>query len=87
MMITPTTSNTPTFQIGMIGMSLQPLSKGNIMKNYNKSTINLVFLVAKVALENSVSSDIVSRELDFSPEELDKLYEMINKNFEERTQL
>jgi hypothetical protein len=57
------------------------------MKNYNKSTINLVFLVAKVALENSVSSDIVSRELDFSPEELDKLYEMINKNFEERTQL
>jgi len=57
------------------------------MKNYNKSTINLVFLVAKVALENSVSSDIVSRELDLSPEELDKLYEMINKNFEERTQL
>jgi hypothetical protein len=57
------------------------------MKNYNESTINLVFLVAKVALENSVSSDIVSRELDFSPEELDKLYEMINKNFEERTQL
>ena len=32
MMITPTTSNTPTFQIGMIGMSLQPLPKGNKMK-------------------------------------------------------
>jgi hypothetical protein len=84
MMITPTTSNTPTFQIGMIGMSLQPLPKGNIMKNYNESAVNLVFLVAKVALENSVSSDIVGRELDLSPEELDKLYEMINKNFKER---
>jgi hypothetical protein len=54
------------------------------MKNYNESAINLVFLVAKVALENSVSSDIVGRELDLSPEELDKLYEMINKNFKER---
>ena len=86
MMITPTTSNTPTFQIGMIGMSLQPLPKGNKMKNYNESAISLVFRVAQVALENSVSSDIVSRELDLSPEELDKLYEMINKNFKERTQ-
>jgi hypothetical protein len=67
--------------------STPPLPKGNKMKNYNESAINLVFLVAKVALENSVSSDIVSRELDYSPEMLDKLYEMINKNFEERTQL
>jgi hypothetical protein len=84
MMITPTTSNTPTFQIGMIGMSLQPLPKGNIMKIYNESAISLVFRVAQVALENSVSSDIVSRELDLSPEELDKLYEMIIENFKER---
>jgi len=53
------------------------------MKIYNESAINLVFLVAKVALENSVSSDIVSRELDFSPEELDKLYEMIIENLKE----
>jgi len=56
------------------------------MKIYNESAISLVFRVAQVALENSVSSDIVSRELDLSPEELDKLYEMINKNFKERTQ-
>ena len=56
------------------------------MKIYNESAISLVFRVAQVALENSVSSDIVGRELDFSPEELDKLYEMIIENFKERTQ-
>jgi hypothetical protein len=56
------------------------------MKIYNESAISLVFRVAQVALENSVSSDIVSRELDLSPEELDKLYEMIIENFKERTQ-
>lgn len=53
------------------------------MKIYNESAMALVFRVAQVALENSVSSDIVGRELDFSPKELDKLYEMILETLKE----
>lgn len=51
------------------------------MKMYNEdSGMSLFLRIAKVALENNVSSKIVGKELDLSPEELDRLYEMIIKN-------
>jgi hypothetical protein len=51
------------------------------MKMYNEdSGMSLFLRIAKVALENSMSSKIVGKELDISPEELDRLYEMIIEN-------
>ena len=43
----------------------------------NEDNSLLFFRIAKVALENKVSSRIVCRELDLSEEELDRLYLMI----------
>jgi hypothetical protein len=68
MMITPTTSNTPTFQIGMIGMSLQPLPKGNKM--------NAIFL------RSVTKGDYVKRKEDSKKVYILKGWCRFNKKYE-----
>jgi hypothetical protein len=48
-----------------------------ILYNKDLQNVSIVFEIAKVALENSVPSKIVGKELNLSSVELDKLYEMI----------